>query len=91
VTRARSRTRKRSLRAVKSFLLSQTEAGKEPIVFVELDTRQDAGYAVSLEWDRDTDNTQIVVADSRTACLLVFPVPGEDAGDAFRHPFRYAP
>jgi carotenoid cleavage dioxygenase-like enzyme len=70
---------------------SQTEAGKEPIVFVELNARQDAGYAVSLEWDRDTDNTQIVVADSRTACLLVFPVPGENAGDAFRHPFRYVP
>jgi carotenoid cleavage dioxygenase-like enzyme len=50
-------------------------------VFVELDARQDAGYTVSLEWDRDTDNTQIVVADSRTACLLVFPVPGENAGD----------
>ena len=89
MTRAQSRTRKRSLRAVKSFPLSQT--GKEPIVFVELDTRQDAGYTVSLEWDRDTDNTQIVVADSRTACLLVFPVPGETAGDAFRHPFRYVP
>jgi hypothetical protein len=91
VTRARSRTRKRSLRAVKSFFLSQTEAGKEPIVFVELDTRQDAGYTVSLEWDRDTDDTQVVVADSRTACLLVVPVPGENAGDAFRHPFRYVP
>jgi hypothetical protein len=60
-------------------------------VFVELNARQDAGYMVSLEWDRDTDNTQIVVADSRTACLLVFPVPGENAGDAFRHPFRYVP
>ena len=60
-------------------------------MFVELDTRQDAGYTVSLEWDRDTDNTQIVVADTRTACLLVFPVPGENAGDAFRHPFRYVP
>jgi carotenoid cleavage dioxygenase-like enzyme len=70
---------------------SQTEAGKEPIVFVELDARHDAGYTVSLEWDRDTDNTQIVVTDSRTACLLVLPVPGAKAGDAFRHPFRYAP
>jgi hypothetical protein len=36
---------------------------------------------------RDIDNTQIVVADSRTTCLLVFPVPGENAGDALRHPF----
>ena len=60
-------------------------------MFVELDTRQDAGYTVSLEWDRDTDNTQIVLTDSRTACLLVFSVPGENASDAFHHPFRYVP
>jgi hypothetical protein len=60
-------------------------------VFVELDARQNARYTVSLEWDRDTGETQIVVADSRTADLLVFLVPGEYAGDALRHPFRYAP
>jgi hypothetical protein len=71
--------------------LWQTEAAEEPIMFVELDTRQNAGYTVSLEWDRDTDDTQIVLADCRTASLLVFPVPGEIAGDAFRHPFAYAP
>jgi len=45
---------------------------------------------VSLEWDRDTDQTQIVVADIRDASLLVFPVPGVNAGEAFRLPFRYA-
>jgi hypothetical protein len=67
------------------------EARKEPIVFVELDTRQDAGYRVSLEWERDTGETQIVVADIRTASRLAFFVPGAKAGDAFRHPFRYAP
>ena len=60
-------------------------------MFVELDTREDAGYAVSLEWDRDTGRTQIVVADGRDASVLVFPVPGAYAGDALRHPFRYAP
>jgi hypothetical protein len=60
-------------------------------VFVELDTRQDADYTVSLEWNRDTGEIQIVVAEGQTASLLVFPVSGEDAGDAFRHPFRYAP
>jgi hypothetical protein len=68
-----------------------TEASKEPIVFVELDTRQDAGLTVSLEWNRDAGNTRIVVADSRDESLLVFCVPGANAGDAFRHPFRYAP
>ena len=60
-------------------------------MFVVTDKRQNAGYTVSLEWDRDTDDTQIVLADRRTTSLLVFPVPGESAGDAFRHPFRYAP
>jgi carotenoid cleavage dioxygenase-like enzyme len=92
MARARSRTSRRILEAVNAMCnLSHTEAGEEPIVFVELDTRQDAGYTVSLEWDRDTDDTQIVLADSRTACLLVFAVSGAIAGDAFRHPFRYAP
>ena len=60
-------------------------------MFVELDTRHDARYTVSLEWDRNTGETQIVVGDSGTSSLLVFPVLGESAGDAFRHPFRYAP
>jgi hypothetical protein len=60
-------------------------------VFVELDTRHDARYTVSLEWDRSTGETQIVVGDSGTSSVLVFRVPGEKAGEAFRHPFRYAP
>jgi hypothetical protein len=68
-----------------------TGAITEPVVFVELDAHQDAGYTVSLEWDRDTGETQIVRADIRHASLLVFPVPGANAGDAFRHPFRCAP
>jgi hypothetical protein len=59
-------------------------------VFVELDTRQDARHTVSLEWDRDSGKTQIVVADHGSSSVVVFPVPGENAGDAFRHPFRYA-
>jgi hypothetical protein len=60
-------------------------------VFVELDTRQDAGFTVSLEWNRDTGNTRIVVADRRDESLRVFSVSCSNAGDAFRHPFRYAP
>jgi hypothetical protein len=67
-----------------------TGARKEPVVFVELDTRQDADDTVSLKWDRDTGETQIVVADIRDESLLVFPVPGVNAGEAFRHPFRFA-
>ena len=67
------------------------EARKKPIVFVELDIRHNAGYTVALEWNRDTGDTRIVVADTRDARLLVFGVAGTNAGDAFRHPFRYAP
>jgi hypothetical protein len=68
-----------------------TEARKEPIVFVELDARQDAGFTVSLEWNREAGSTRIVVTDRRDESLLAFCVPGANAGDAFRHPFRYAP
>jgi hypothetical protein len=59
-------------------------------MFVELDTRQDAGYVVSLEWDRQTGSTRIVVADMRSADSLAFLVPGASASDAFRDPLRYA-
>jgi carotenoid cleavage dioxygenase-like enzyme len=61
------------------------------IVFVELDTRYTDGFTVSLRWDRDTGQTQIVVNDARTANETVFGVPHVNAADAFRHPFRYAP
>lgn len=68
-----------------------TDIGKEPVVFVELDTRHNDGYTVSLEWNRDTGKTRIVLGDIRTASQLVFAVPAAKASDAFRHPFRYAP
>ena len=60
-------------------------------MFVELDRRQIDGLAVSLEWDRDTGRTQVVVTDIRVPSEMVLPVPGDRAADAFRHPFRYAP
>ena len=60
-------------------------------MFVELDTRQNAGYTVSLEWDRAMGDTQIVVAEVRDASLLVFLVAGANARDACRRPFWYAP
>ena len=60
-------------------------------MFVELDMRQSDGLTVSLEWDRDSGTTQVVVQDVRAESLIVFPVPRPNAGDAFRHPFRYAP
>ena len=58
-------------------------------MFVELNTHHDSRHVVSLEWDRDTGKTQIVVADTQTADWLAFPVPGADAGDALRDPLRY--
>jgi carotenoid cleavage dioxygenase-like enzyme len=60
-------------------------------MFVELDTRHGDGLTVTLEWDRDSGQTQIVVLDARSDGLLAFRVPGANAADAFRHPFRYAP
>jgi hypothetical protein len=60
-------------------------------MFVELDQRHNAGLTVSLEWERDTGQTQIVVNDARTALDMVFAVPRTAAADAFLHPFRYAP
>jgi len=63
----------------------------EHTVFVELDTRQADGLTVSLEWDRDTGSTRLVVLDQRAASQMAFRVPQASAGDAFRHPFRYAP
>jgi hypothetical protein len=60
-------------------------------MFVELDTRHNDGLTVRLEWDRDTGETQIVVHDARAQSTTTFGVPAVKAGDAFRHPFRYAP
>jgi hypothetical protein len=67
------------------------ELDTQPNEFVELDTRKSDGYTVSLEWNCVTGKTQIVVGDIGTATQLVFPVPAASAGDALRHPFRYAP
>jgi hypothetical protein len=60
-------------------------------VFVELNTRQNDGLTVSLEWDRATGDTQVVVYDNRAAIEVAFGVPGAKAADAFQHPFRYLP
>ena len=60
-------------------------------MFVELDTRQIDGLTVSLQWNRATGETQVVVYDSRTAIEVAFGVPAARAADAFQHPFRYQP
>lgn len=60
-------------------------------MFVELDTRDGDGLTVTLEWDRASGQTQIVVHDTRSDGLIAFGVAPVNAADAFRHPFRYAP
>ena len=60
-------------------------------MFVELDTRRGDGLTVTLEWDRDTGSTPIVVHDLRSNGPIAFVVPPTSAADAFHHPFRYAP
>lgn len=60
-------------------------------MFVELDRRQNDGLIVSLEWDRETGKTQIVVEDAWDEGEIALTVPGASAADAFRHPFRYLP
>ena len=60
-------------------------------MFVELETRKNDGLTVSLEWERETGKTQIVVEDAWDHRQIVVAVPGASAGDAFRHPFRYVP
>jgi hypothetical protein len=50
-----------------------------------------ARYTVPLERGRDSGETQIVITDSGASSVLVLPVPGENAGEVFRHPLRYAP
>jgi hypothetical protein len=64
---------------------------KVTTVFVELNTRTNDGYTVSLEWDRDTGHTQIVIDDVRAAEQIMFGIPAANAADAFCHPFRYLP
>jgi hypothetical protein len=57
--------------------------------FVELDTRKNFGLTVSLEWERETGETQIVVEDALAETHFVVAVPGASAAEAFRHPYRY--
>lgn len=67
------------------------DARKVTTVFVEVDTRHTDGLTISLEWDRDTGQTQIVIDDAQTARQTVVGVASVNAADALRHPFRYAP
>jgi hypothetical protein len=60
-------------------------------MYVELDTRTWHGCTVSLEWDRGTNATRIVITDVLTADTLAFRIAGANAAAALRDPLRYAP
>lgn len=54
----------------------------------ELNTRQDTFVTVSLLWDDETDETLIELSSDSSE--EIFPIPPEDAMQAFEHPFVYA-
>jgi hypothetical protein len=56
----------------------------------ELDYRSTDGIAVSLRWNRATDELTVTVADSRTGHCFEIPARKDNALDVFHHPFAYA-
>src|SRR3954465_2046748 len=65
---------------------SDSGATKEPSMFVELDTRHDFNFTVSLEWNRDTGETHIVVTDGATSRVLIIPFPASPPAKRFATP-----
>jgi hypothetical protein len=55
----------------------------------ELDYRQNDGIAVSLLWDRLTDELSVILADDRTGEAFALPAAASEALEVFRHPFAY--
>ena len=55
----------------------------------ELDYRQNGGIAVSLLWDRTTDELTVVVSDDPTGESFLLPAAAGEALEVFRHPFAY--
>ncbi len=56
---------------------------------IELATRSNGGVEVRLLWRRGADELTLAVADEQTGETFEIPVPGENALDAFYHPFVY--
>jgi hypothetical protein len=55
----------------------------------ELDRRHSDGIDVRLLWQPHTDRVSIALEDERLGHSLEFEVAGEDALDAFNHPYIY--
>jgi hypothetical protein len=56
----------------------------------ELASRENDGLAVSLLWNRATNDVKVTVADSRLDEEFELDVAGAEALAAFYHPFAYA-
>jgi hypothetical protein len=57
----------------------------------ELAHRMSNGIEVTLYWNTATNRVSIEVSDARFDDRFEFEVPGNDALDAFHHPYAYAP
>ena len=57
---------------------------------IELDSRTQDGFQVSLLWQPGTDVVVVEVNDERAGQRFQLVVDGEEALDVFRHPFAYA-
>ena len=55
----------------------------------ELARRVNAGLEITLYWDTRDNTTTIEVHHTDTAETIAFPVPAEQALDAFHHPFAH--
>ena len=56
---------------------------------VEIDFRSNAGIDVALLWHRRTNRLSVSVSDSQTGDRFAFPVPPDEALEAFHHPYAY--
>jgi hypothetical protein len=56
----------------------------------ELASRTSNGLEVTLLWQRDHDNVHVRVIDARTEEAFELTVAGENALEAFYHPYAYA-
>jgi hypothetical protein len=57
----------------------------------ELDRRRGAGLDVVLRWHPETDSVSISVEDEKTGETFEIEVAGDQALDAFEHPYAYRP
>lgn len=57
----------------------------------ELARRSGSGLDVVLRWHPETDSVSVAVEDEKTGDCFEVEVAGDQALDAFEHPFAYRP